>query len=42
MSHRVLVMLFGMVLVGASWVVRPMVNSQTIPLVSAARAQTAD
>ena len=37
MSRRVLVMLFGIVLVGAIWAVRP----QTIPVVSAARAQTA-
>lgn len=34
MSHRAVVMLFGIVLVGAIW-------SQTIPLVSSARAQTA-
>ena len=41
MSRRVLVMLFSIVLVGAIWAVRPMLNSQTIPLVSAAQAQTA-
>ena len=41
MSRRVLVMLFSIVLVGAIWAVRPMINSQTIPLVSAAQAQTA-
>ena len=42
MSHRVLVMLFGTVLlVGAIWAVRPIINSQTIPVVSFARAQTA-
>ncbi len=41
MSRRVLVLLFGIVLVGAIWAVRPMVISQTIPVVSAARAQTA-
>ena len=41
MSRRVLVMLFSIMLVGAIWAVRPMINSQTIPLVSAAQAQTA-
>ena len=40
MSRRVLVMLFSITLVGAIWAVRPMMNSQTIPLVSAAQAQT--
>ena len=39
MSRRVLGI--GIVLVGAIWAVRPMLNSQTIPLVSAAQAQTA-
>jgi len=35
-------MLFGTVLlVGAIWAVRPIINSQTIPVVSSARAQTA-
>jgi len=35
-------MLFGTVLlVGAIWAVRPIINSQTIPVVSFARAQTA-
>ena len=41
MSRRVLVMFFSIMLVGAIWAVRPMINSQTIPLVSAAQAQTA-
>ena len=41
MSRRVLVMLFGIVLVGAIWAVRPTINSQTIPVVSSAQAQTA-
>ena len=41
MSRRVLVMLFSIVLVDAIWAGRPMLNSQTIPLVSAAQAQTA-
>ena len=41
MSHRNLVMLFGIVFVGAIWAVPPMVNSQSILEVSAARAQTA-
>ena len=40
MSRRVFVMLFSITLVGAIWAVRPMMNSQTIPLVSAAQAQT--
>jgi hypothetical protein len=34
-------MLYSIMLVGAIWTVRPMINSQTIPLVSAAQAQTA-
>ena len=41
MSRRVLVILFGIVLVGAIWAVRPTINSQTIPVVSSAQAQTA-
>ena len=41
MSRRVLVMLFGIVLVGAIWAVRPMITSQTIPMISTVRAQTA-
>ena len=41
MSRRVLVILFGTVLVGAIWAARPIINSQTIPVVSSARAQTA-
>ena len=41
MSHRKLVMHFGIVFVGAIWAVPPMVNSQSILEVSAARAQTA-
>jgi hypothetical protein len=40
MSRRVLVILFGTVLVGAIWAARPIINSQTIPVVSSARAQT--
>ena len=40
MSRRVPVMLFGTVLVGAIWA-EPIINSQTIPVVSSARAQTA-
>ena len=41
MSRRIVVMFFSIMLVGAIWAVRPMLNSQTIPLVSAAQAQTA-
>ena len=41
MSRLVLVMLFGTVLVGAIWAARPIINSQTIPVVGSARAQTA-
>ena len=41
MSRRVPVMLFGTVLVGAIWAAQPIINSQTIPVVSSARAQTA-
>ena len=40
MSRRVLVTLYSIMLVGAIWTVRPMINSQTIPLVSVAQAQT--
>ena len=40
MSRRVIVVLFGTLLVGAIWVVRPIINSQTIPVVSSALAQT--
>ena len=40
MSRRVLVTL-SIMLVGAIWAARPMINSQTIPLVSPAQAQTA-
>jgi hypothetical protein len=40
MSRRVLVSFFSIMLVGAIWAVRPMINSQTIPLISAAQAQT--
>ena len=39
MSRRVLVV-FSIMLVGAIWAACPMFNSQTIPLVSAAQAQT--
>ena len=38
MSRRILVLFFSIMLVGAIWAVRPMIN----PLVSAAQAQTAD
>ena len=41
MSRRVIVVLFGTVLLGAVWAVCPIINSQTIPVVSSARAQTA-
>jgi Protein of unknown function (DUF3124) len=41
MSHRVLVVLFSIVVIGAIWAMRPMINSQKIPVVSAAWAQTA-
>ena len=41
MSRRVIVVLFGTLLVGAIWAGRPIINSQTIPVVSSARAQTA-
>ena len=41
MSRRVIVVLFGTVLVGAIWAGCPIINSQTIPVVSSARAQTA-
>jgi hypothetical protein len=40
MSRRVIVVLFGTLLVGAIWAVRPIINSQTISVVSSARAQT--
>jgi hypothetical protein len=38
MSRRVIVVLFGTVLVGAVWAVRPIINSQTVP-VSALRGR---
>ena len=41
MSRRVIVVLFGAVFVGAIWAGCPIINSQTIPVVSSARAQTA-
>ena len=43
MSRRVPTMLFSIMLVGAIWAgaVRPMINSQSITLVSAAQAQAA-
>jgi hypothetical protein len=40
MSRRVIVVLFGTLLVGAIWAARPIINLQTIPVVSSARAQT--
>ena len=41
MSRRVLVMIFATALVGATWAVLPIINSQTIPVVNSAWAQTA-
>ena len=38
LSRRILVMFLGIMLVGAIWAVRPLIN----PLVTAAQAQTAD
>ena len=38
MSRRILVMFFSIILVGAIWAVRPLIN----PLATAAQAQTAD
>ena len=41
MSRRVFVVFFSVVIVGAIWAMHPMITSQTISVVSDARAQTA-